>query len=136
VKVPSGVLIPAGICYEIGSSLLDAVAERYSRDGRPVPQQVRTIGLEVWEVGRLVAARRSPSIPASVPALDESDSPSSGSQVMTCSTKQAATRLEVSSREVRFLRERGRLGGQLINGRLRIPIADVDALVAERIRND
>jgi hypothetical protein len=40
--------------------------------------------------------------------------------------------LQLSGREVRYLHERGRLGGHVVNGRLRLPIADVDALVEER----
>jgi hypothetical protein len=132
VKIPGGVLVPPEVCAEVGSILLDALLERYGRDGRPVPKQVRVVGLEILEVGRIVAARRSPDVPATVPALDRSDSSSPESEVMTCSTTEAATRLDVSDREVRYLRDRGRLGGQVVNGVLRIPVADVDALVAER----
>lgn len=132
MKIPGGVLVPAEVCAEVASILLDAVAERYSRDGLPVPKQVSTVALEIWEVGRIVAARRSPNIPVTIPALDQSHSPSSESQVMTCSTAAAATRLQLSAREIRYLHERGRLGGHVVNGRLRIPIADVDALVTER----
>jgi len=135
VKIPGGVLVPPDICAEIGAIWFDALVERYSRDGRPVPKQVQEVGREIWEVGRIVAARRSPSIPVTVPALDESDSPASGSEAMTCSTTQAATRLHLSSREVRYLHARGRLGGQVANGRLRIPIADVDRLAEERSRS-
>jgi hypothetical protein len=126
------VLVPPEVRAEVGSIWLDALLERYGRDGRPVPKEVRVVGLEILEVGRIVAARRSPSIPVTIPALDQSDSPSSESQVMTCSTTAAATRLQLSAREVRYLRERGRLGGHVVNGRLRLPIADVDALVEER----
>jgi hypothetical protein len=132
VKIPAGVLVPAEACYEVGAIWLDALVERYSRDGRPVPKQVQEVAREIWEVGRIVAARRSPNVPAPVPALDRSDSPSPESQAMTCSTTEAAGRLDVSTREVRYLNKRGRLGGQLINGRLRIPIADVDHLIEER----
>jgi hypothetical protein len=133
MKIPSGgVLVPPEVCFEVGSILLDAVMERYGRDGRPVPKEVRAVGLEIWEVGRIVAARHSPSIPVTVPALVQSHSPSPDSEVMTCSTTQAATRLHLSAREVRYLRERGRLGGHVVNGRLAIPIVDVDRLVTER----
>jgi hypothetical protein len=97
-----------------------------------VPKEVRVVGLEILEVGRIVASRHSPTIPATVPALVQSCSPSSHSEVMTCSTTQAATRLQLSAREVRYLNERGRLGGRVVNGRLRIPITDVDRLVTER----
>jgi hypothetical protein len=136
MKIPTGgVLVPPEVCAEVGAIWLDALVERYSRDGRPVPRHVQEVAREVWEVGRVVAARRSLNVPATVPALDPSHSPAPGSEAMTCSTTQAATRLRVSAREVRFLRERGRLGGQVVNGRLRIPIADVDHLVAERTRS-
>ena len=132
MKIPGGVLVPPDVCAEVGGILLDALLERYGRDGRPVPKEVRAVGLEIWEVGRIVAARHSPSIPVTIPALALSHSPPPGSQVMTCSTPQAATRLQLSPREVRYLHERGRLGGHLVNGRLRIPITDVDRLVTER----
>jgi excisionase family DNA binding protein len=97
-----------------------------------VPKEVRALGLEIWEVGRIVAARHSPTIPATIPALGQSHSSPPDCEVMTCSTVEAATRLHLSAREVRFLRERGRLGGHVVGGRLRIPIADVDTLVTER----
>jgi hypothetical protein len=132
MKIPGGVLVPPEVCADVGSILLDAVLERYNRDGRPVPKEVRIVALEISEVGRIIAARHSPTIPGTIPALARSHSPSPDSEVMTCSTAEAATRLHIGSREVRYLRERGRLGGHVVNGRLRIPIADVDALVTER----
>ncbi len=112
MKIPPGVLITARDCAEFGPPLLDALEARYRQDGLEMPPHVRSVALEVAELGQAFRSEMRKRSEANAQANASTAKPCSlgpPSEEMTYSTAEAATKLGTGPRAVQRRAERGTL---------------------------
>jgi excisionase family DNA binding protein len=104
VKIPPGILIPAPVCAELGTTILDYLESEYRNSGREMPGPVRVVFAEVAELGLKVRAseqaRRAGDVRSHANMEDPRRSPRPLSKAMTYTTAETAAKLGVGCRAV------------------------------------
>jgi excisionase family DNA binding protein len=138
MKIHAGILLSPATCAAIGPALQDFLASmRVS--GLRTPEDVRLELLEVAELGRKFQVaqlqKRAADVRQGVRFVDSERSLVVPLPAMTCSTAEAARKLDIGCRAVQRRAERGTLRAtRAPGGELRFDRAEIDRLVKERTR--